>query len=224
MKLLVKFFICSIFIFILSCQTGTNQNEEKISVEYYFRFLEPEQQMRAEATFFKGDSTKRRNIRVEKVYFQEKAMEARQLKMHGTRYRSEINGSYPQSLSFRFINKKGKTHTHQTAMAPILSFDVKESSENNEMILSWEGTPLSQEESIVLLFSDKNEVVISHTHEGATPKSSLTFSKEKLKDLANGNGKLYLVKKRLSKDIQKNTLVQTLVEYYTDAITFKIKN
>ena len=224
MNLLVKLSTYFILILLLGCQTNINQAEEKISVEFYFRFLEPEQQMRAEATFYKGESPSPKNITVEKAYFQEKVMEVRKLKTHGTRYRSEIAGSYPQSLSFKFIDEKGKTHYHQSTMGPILSFDINESKKNDEMKLSWEGAPLSQEESIVLLFSDKNELVVSHTHEGPTHKSSLVFPKEKLKELAKGNGKLYLVKKRLTKDSQKDPYVQMLIEYYTDAITFKIKN
>ncbi len=224
MNLFVKFSICSLFIMMIGCQANTNQDKEKISVQYYFRFLEPEQQIKVEATFFKGDSTRQRNISVEKAYFQDQVMEARKLKMHGTRYRSEMSGTYPQSLSFKFIDEQGNTHSHQTSMPPVLSFDIKTSKQSDEMILNWEGAPLSPTESIVLLFSDKDERIISHTYQGPTSNTTITFSKEKLEELSKGDGKLYLVKKRLSKETTDDIYTQTLIEYYTQAITFNIKN
>ena len=224
MNIFLKIFFFYIVLSLFSCANKVVHEDQRLGVEYYVRYLEPEGKIRVEATFYERDSLRKKKIEVEKVYFQEEPLNVQALRAHGSRYQFEQKSAYPEMFNFKFIDNQGKSHLHESKMDPILLFSLRDRiSKTQDMTLQWEGAPLLQGESIVLLFSDKEEKVVSYTHKGPTTTNTIQIPGKSINELSNGEGKLYLVKKRLFKAFENKNYVQTLTEFYTKFITIDIK-
>ncbi len=223
MNLKYIFFIGLLF-FIGSCaseatsdSTVPDKNDQQLYADFFIRFLTTENALKAEAQFKEG-LNKTNAIPKEfpdAVQFDGLDMKLKKIKSQLLRYSSEQRKMYQGKHKFGLTNE-GEKYEVSIQMSPIKNFDVEQPLRVGDGIdISWEGDPLRKNESIVLLFTDKNNKASSYTINGPTNGNNSKVPAAKSPKLESGNGQLYLVKKQEVVGKNNNLDYKSNVEYYT---------
>jgi hypothetical protein len=223
-KFLSALWICIVLILGLSCANEQSVKQDWIVANFEIRYLKPERHLRAQADFSKGDSLNLKPHTFPTVQYNGKSMTLKKLTAKMPRYQSEQYTDYQKRHAFRFIDANNTEHHFDLSMSPIDSFQITEPIDpTQDLSISWTGDPLQKNESLVLLFTDKENKASSQTVQGPTSKSAIMLKAQQLAKLSPGEGQLYLVKKQIKFAEKKGVKIRTLVEYYTNAITIEVK-
>ncbi len=228
MKYHYLFVFAQISFLISACQTNekTDQVEVKpLFINYEVRYLEQEKELRAMAFFKEGDSLE---VAVPKEFsnttFQSNLMEKQNLGDRGTRYILNRKGQFSTNLDFSYTNDEGLPVNYDLSMPEIGEFSIKEGKlhKNKGITIVWKGKNLDPTQSLVFMFTDKNNHAQSNTAKGPTNIPEVFIPSKNLKELTPGNGQLYLVKKQIIKTQEENQSILSVVEYYTSSLDIEI--
>ena len=218
-----------LFLSVLCCSSCKNQ-EKPVSKailfeDYFIRYLSPEQQLKAQAVFAEGDTITNTQPKsfVGGISFQGSGMAERKISNELIRYEETRKMDYADSFSFRYKNEDGNPATHIINMSPIEDFFLKSSvSKTNGLDIVVKGGILSKQESLVFLFSDKQNIATSIELKGPTNTIEFHLPPAQFSKLNTGKGKLYIVKKQSTLDKVDNRDIHAEIEYYTKDIEIEI--
>ncbi|RMG87153.1 MAG: hypothetical protein D6714_02955 [Bacteroidetes bacterium] len=223
---LTKFLL--LFTFCLSaCNLDTTSKapDNTLFANFYVRFLQPEKQVKAEATFFLGeDRQTARPFSVEGgVAFQGSGMGARTLPDGTIRYNYENALSWPGAFVFQFKDPGGKIQKQSVGIEPVGSFSVASpASQTKGLQIRLESTPLKKGQTLVALISDQKAKTVSFILESDNDTAQCSIPPQKLAELSPGKATLYLVKKEVKTIQNPGYLAQTTIEYYSNNYTFEL--
>ncbi len=228
---LVSYTIASIIIFsIFNCQADSkaesSASTKHIFAKYYVRYLQTEKELKAEAYFKEGDTlSKARSIVLANVIFENTPMEAQNLgKNYGLRYAYRKNGPYRKQYEFKYKDEELGQFSHFLDMSPITDFLIKEGSISKKAgtTLVWKGDPLTDNQELILLFTDQDKKAFPIQISGPTDRTEVFIPNEKITDLSLGEGKLMIVKKQVIESQETNFAKISEMEFYSNKISVDI--
>ena len=218
-----------LFLSVLCCSSCNNQEKPTpkaiLFEDYFIRYLSPEQQIKAQAIFAEGDTITHTQAKtfLGGVSFQGSGMSERKISSQLIRFEETRKMDYTNSFSFRYKNEEGNDATHVINMSPIEDFFLKSSvSKTNGLDIVVKGGILSKQESLVFLFSDKENIAASIELKGPTNTIEFHLPPTQFSKLSIGKGKLYLVKKQSTLEKTGNRDIHAEIEYYTKDIEIEI--
>ncbi|MBK6933229.1 MAG: hypothetical protein IPH12_21110 [Saprospirales bacterium] len=218
------FFLALGFPLISAC-TDT-PSARKRTAECYVRYLASEGQFRAEVTLreARGPQAELEAIEApEGVRYNGTLMPAVYGK--GVRYQLEQPAGYHNRHTFSW--KYGEQAFSFPVDLPAItsfSFGPGRLSRQRPDTLRWNGAPLEQGESIVLLWeSTGGSLTVPMEISGIPGQKTIEFPAAKLAALAPGTWTLYLVRKKRVKAEQNGAILYGLAEYFTASDTLKVE-
>lgn len=218
-------FFCTVAIHTLSSCTLPSSRGKQMA-ECYVRYLAPEAQLLAEVTL-KQETPKTGTLQAveapEGVRYRDAKMEV--VPAQGITYQVQQTGGYHPDHTFQWTDQFGDAHTFTLQMPAIsrFGFEPKELSRQQPAELWWEGAPLSEGESLVLMWEtpDRQSTVPMEII-GSPGQQRIAFPAAQLSKLAPGAWTLYLVRKKRFKEVQAGTSLLGLTEYYTLVDTLQV--
>ncbi|MCB0629828.1 MAG: hypothetical protein R2824_19460 [Saprospiraceae bacterium] len=221
-----------LFLAILGAACRPDQSSEevvfrqsKIFVDFFVRYLAPEQQLRGQASFWEGVS--RSNLQPVipegSISFDGEEMEAKRLPGSQIRFSLTEQKTYKDSLAFRFRMPDGRYLQYELNMTPVRDFFIKgniSKSEGATFVIN--GGLMNENEEIILMFTDEEFKATAITVKGPTSNIEISVSPEQLQALTPGPGQLYLVKKLQKQESHPNLELTAAVEYYTDSRAIEV--
>jgi len=208
-----------------------NNEPEKIKSDlhgdFFVRYLAPEQELKAYASFSQGDSVQN-SVPIEMaggVTFQGSGMEARDLQGQQIRYTYQSQTNYAAPYTFKTQTPGGQPLEHSIAMKGIGKFSIKEGviSKSKGMTLVIEQGSLEKGESIVMLFTvpatGASYTVIAA---GPHPNDIHAIPATTIPALPKGKVQLYLVKKQEVISDTPLANITASAEYYSDMIEVEV--
>lgn len=208
-----------------------NNEPEKVKSDLYgdffVRYLGPEQELKAYASFSQGDSVQN-SVPIEMpggVSFQGSGMEARNLQGQQIRYAYQSQTTYKAPYTFKTQTPGGQPLEHTIAMNGIGKFSIEEGviSKSKGMTLVIEQGTLEKGESIVMLFTvpatGASYTVIAA---GPHPNNIHVIPATTIPALPKGKVQLYLVKKQEAIADSPLANITASAEYYSDMIEVEV--
>ena len=222
------FFILSLSIF--GCKSDSVQEAPKkakhIFAKYYVRYLQTEKELKAEVSFKEGDTlTHARSIVLTDVSFEGEQMEVQSLGgNYGVRYSFRKRGPYSRQYKFQYNSKDLGQLSHTLGIDPITDFLIKEGTINKKSgtTLIWKGDPLTENQEMILLFTDEKRKAFPVQIKGPSERAELFLPAEKISNLSIGKGKLMLIKKQLEQADENNFTKISEVEFYSNNIDIEV--
>lgn len=223
MRYFVLFLVATAF---FSCQSDRSQ-ETPMYADFFVRYLEAEQQIKAHVSFYEGDTlTSSKPVIFDgDVTFQGNKMQPREIVENQTfRYIYNGSGAYSDAFSFKFPKSGLGKQEYTVSMSPIEDFAVKNGtvSLSDGMVLELKGEPLQANESLVLLFTSDNNVSIAAEFAGPFDVAELNVPAVQLFGVEPGKNTLYLVKKQTSTGRVSNVDCTASLEFYTKLIDIEV--
>ena len=207
-----------------SC-TSEHQTAEKTFAHFNLRYLQPEQQVKAEAHFSKGIElekavpTKMKN----EVFFQGDKMVGKEIQKGGTKYNFAKKENFSTAYKFEFSPTGNKKLSHTLKMNSLDELAIQgDFIKSKDLQFLWKGNPLLQNESLVFLFNNEKNNFISFEINGPTTTSSINIPSEKLNKLPEGKGEIYLVRKQSNITDQSDVTIMSETEFYSRVISVTI--
>ncbi|MBX2892890.1 MAG: hypothetical protein KF734_18320 [Saprospiraceae bacterium] len=217
----IFFLTLSVLAFSL-CQTAPATKKRSLSC--YVRYLEPENQLRAEATMREGDAELQPTQLADGLLYQGKEMDL--MTTQGIIYRWEGPSKFPAKHVFAWKDDKGQPQQFEMSFSPILQFgfDSTTLSRKQPAKLRWEGTPLEKGESMVLLWENStlNKTVPMEVI-NLSSEAAIEFPSVKIAELEPGTWTYYLVRKKLVKANVNGVAASGIIEHYTKNDTIQVK-
>ncbi|NBC06022.1 MAG: hypothetical protein GVY26_02405 [Bacteroidetes bacterium] len=224
--------MCSILalLFLNACQDAPAPKDEEpaalLFADLYVRYIAPQQQCTASASFRQGDSLKTAQpiSLPQPVQFESEEMNAHALPQGLTRYRLDNTSPYQPRNTFTFSPPGGQPTSYQLQLPAVDSFDIigGSASLSDGMKLYLHGQPLQEGERLVLLFSDAQNKAESITLPGPQFDDTIKLHPLRLRKLSPGPHTLYLVRK-VSRDTQLSGIrLRAAAEYYSDSQPFEV--
>lgn len=226
LRTLVSCYLILLLFWGTGCQQDTQSTDnQRLFSEFFVRYLEPEQQLKAYASFFEGDSIKTAAPKtfLGGVSFQGMGMESRNLLDQAIRYTITSTGDYQPVFEFKYKNDDREEIIHSISMSPIEDFVVAPQVRKSEgMTLTVEGGALAPNESLVLLFNDENNKASSITINGPTQGIKHDIPASNLSGLNPGKCQLYLVKKKSEIAESSDAYTVSSIEFYSNTTDVEI--
>ncbi len=196
-----------------------NSSSPVLYADVFVRYLFPDQAYKVQVSFTEGDSLANATPTAidGAVTFQGKTLELNQLSEQLIRYEWDGQGGYEPDMMVE-LNPSGKRSAEVPVSMPAISgITISETIQRGQPFrLSVSPAALSEDEMLVLLFSDTNNQAASLTIEGPRDLQNLQIPSFDLQKLSPGLGRVYGVRKK-DQQIQINGMdVRWSVEFYTD--------
>ncbi len=222
MRYTILFFSLLLYLSVFSCKKNDKvvAEGESFFADLFVRYLEEEGQLKATATFFKGDSlpAARSWQASSDVLFDGRPMKERNIQGSLVRYILELN-SRPDKNSFQLGLRDESAPPLELAVSldPIQAFSIQGAASRSEGIhIDVQNGQLNEHQSLVFLFSDAENKAHSVTVPGPHQGNLYFLSPQRIADWPEGKGQLYLVKKSNLKQKAGEWEVLLQTEYYTD--------
>ena len=216
---MVLFRLFSLFVLFsaIGCQTAEKTQGPTIFGNLYVRYLQDGGQVKAEASFFEGDSAHTAQpVSVPGgVSFQGSGMESRNIQDKLIRYQYENSIAYSGEFTFQVQDEAGKVHRFAASMPPVDSFYLPETiSKSKGTTLELQPAPASQNEELAILFTDAaGKASLLEIKPPISKKVALTPTH--LGKLSPGAYQIYLVKKQRTFIEREGYKVYFDLEFYT---------
>ncbi len=207
-------------------QNATTTNSQQTFTNFYVRYLEDDQELKAEAIFKIGDSLQTATAQaIQSVSFENTPMDLKDLGKNGMRYRSKKQGqSFKDKYLFNAQLDAKTSIDYPLSINAVNSFSIKEKqiSRSKGVTISWDGAPLVKGELLVVFFVNPDKKPVSFTINGPTNKSEVFLEAKNLNRLKAGEGTLRLIRKVLNRLDEDPLNVESVIEYYTRPINIII--
>lgn len=200
-----------------ACQQDKQGKGPSIFGTLYVRYLQDGRQIKAEASFFKGDSSHNAaplSI-LGGVSFQGSGMESRNIQNKLIRYQFENTGEYTGRFEFQAQDENGKPHKFSIGMPPVEAFSLPDTIyPGNGFKLEISPAPGPQPESLAILLTDQ-EGQASLVEIQPPISSTISVSPGQINRLKPGRYQVYLVKKQHTFIEKGRFKVNCDAEFYT---------
>lgn len=221
----MKFFslISLSLILLISCK----KDNSKIYSNFYIRYDDTDENVKAEAVFFVGDTIDNAKPFVPEngVFFDEGAMEQKDL-VNRIVFKSERSTDVKPYFEFKYKNKNKTYDKFELPLPYLSSFHINNNSISLDsgFVVKWEGKPLAKNENMVIFITDSKNLDKNILFEGPTENSSINVLSNKLIGLSIGDGSIYLVRKSNNNEIIENLRRSSQAEFYSKASDIHILN
>lgn len=220
----IKFlpFCVIILVSIFSCQSDTSKtqsNQPTTFANFYVRYMENENRIKATANFDQGKNRETATpIKIENgVFFHNANMNERKIQNYGIRYKYELNGDFSENFKFRFTEpNKGKMN-YEVKINPIQKISFPDGiSKSKGMSVNWEGLPLAENESLAFLIQGNKGRTIQFVLKGKTETSSIKVPRSEISNLGLGLAKIEVVRMQSLTTEEPNFIVECNTEFYAN--------
>ncbi|MEL6864127.1 MAG: hypothetical protein AAFP19_06905 [Bacteroidota bacterium] len=225
LRLIALLFLVSSLFSIFSCQNASPpQSVNNLYADYFIRYLASEKQLRAEATFAEGDSLQNAIPKTfPSVFFQGEAMDQRDLGPQGIRYKAERGNDNEEEYVFVIKDKSGEEQKFTMELPKIEDFKVGEAASISKGFpISWTGQPLSNDEELVIMLTDKDSKANVVQIKGPSTSNQVDISPRKLSNMVAGKYSVYLVRKQTGRKDNPQNYATYSTEYYTPSLSFQL--
>lgn len=204
----------------------TNADQAHLFADYYVRFLQTEQQVKAYATFLEGDSleTAQPAPWLEVVNFQGNQMEARSIGTQSKRFVYNGAANFTNGFTFTYKDKNKKEQKITIPMPGIQDFSVLGvASKANGMSIQLSGPDIAENESLILLFTDSRNASSTIPLPGPIKMGgTLTLPASYLRSVSLGKNKLYLVRnlKSITRTLEQDITIES--EFYSKTVELQV--
>jgi hypothetical protein len=201
-------------------------DSRKQNAECYVRFLAQEEQWFAEVTLREENATKSEMLAIESpagVRYQGIRMSV--LPVQGITYRLEQAGGYSETQQFDWQDTQNQDYSLKLDMPAIVrfSFGTDRLSNKKPATLRWDGKPLEQQESMVMMWEQADgKFTVPMEIRGTAGQDRIEFPAAQLSKLPAGTWVLYLVRKKRVKQKINGTNTIAVLEYYSHSDTLQI--
>jgi|GEM_PF-3425471 len=203
-----------------SHQTTETYGFRKINC--YVRYMAVNRELQAEMTF-RTDST----IAIEgAVSCNDKPLQFRKLPQVGFQYRNITNGvNFDYDYTFRYIEKSGQPVELDVSLEKFDDFKIatENVSKTKGGLITWEGSPMTKEDGMVLVFTDEKGTSLSINHVGNSKGATFDILPQHIQSLSEGKATLQVTRKRTIVRQNKGCTELLTIEYYLPIISFDIK-
>lgn len=209
------FWILAPLLLSAACQSDS-ASRLSLYANCYVRYMEDNAQIRAEASFYQGDSLETAQpLWLEGgVSFLGSGMETRDVEGKLFRYQYQNAGEFPEKASFSYA-WNGRDQSFSLAMAaPAPASWPDTLSRQKGYSLPAPGPNLSADERLILIFTDAANQTTSLEWQGPLPAEGWPLPADKLAALAPGPCQIDLVKKKIKKFSEKPAEVYFTLEFY----------
>ncbi len=227
MKELTPFFAKPLLFIAALGLLGCGQSYPSTSevAECYVRYMKPEGQFLAEAVVRRRQDDSWRAVEVPGgMRYLGTLM--RTLPMEGGfTYRAEGHASYKAEHFFNWTDEKGRTHRFNLSVLPVLnlSFGSKTLSRSKPAVLTWNGPPITEGETWVLLWEEVGRSITVPMELIGTPgQERIEFPAVQIAKLPPGKWAYYIVRKKVFRQEEPDLLLKGLTEYYSDVDTVTV--
>lgn len=199
--------------------------KKTIFADFYVRYFQTEKQLKGQVTFGEGDTINAtKPVEMKKVNFMNSGMSKKNLLGKSMRYMYQAPSAQTQSkFNFKFTDNAGKPHEQILEMKPIENFSFKNGiSKTKGMVLQLEGSNLTADEQIILLFNNENNKVTTIDIDGPSANTTISFTGEQLNELSLGKNQLYLVKKQYDQFQKDNYKMTSIIEFYSNTVEVEV--
>lgn len=216
-----------ILLMLHSCRLSeTKDASSKQSVDLFVRYLQPEQEYKAEAILLEGDSLPlAKSVRFpEGIRFFDKELNEVQVSENLLRYSAEFRSVYQAQAKFSFRDKYNTIQSIPLSMEALSGIDLKIPSnlEGQVELTVARGGVLKQGESLVLVLTDRNGQASTVTVEGPSTNNSYRFPFISFGNPVRGEAEVYLVKKQVRDEQKGKLLVHLTEEVYSESFLVKV--
>jgi hypothetical protein len=207
-----------ILLALLSCRSERAERGPSLFGNLYVRYLQEGSEIKAQASFFEGDSAHRAAPKsiTGGVTFQGGGMEKRTIQDKIIRYQYEGEALYPKQFRFQVQDDDGRAQEFTLEMDPVSSFSIPDTIYNNVgATLGLEPAFQADREELVLLFTD-SEGKASVVEIKAPVGNKVSLSPAQLSRLSPGPNQLYLVKKQKTALSKGAWRITGEVEFYSN--------
>lgn len=208
-----------------ACTNGSGR--EKTSARCYVRYLAPEGRVMAEFSLRvekEGDSAPQPVEVPDGARYQGVLMNL--LPVQGMTYQLEQSGGFAVEHQFNWKDLNDQKQQFKMSMEPIRSFSFDPTTLSNQApaTLRWDGPPLEQGESLVLMWelADGSRTVPMELI-ASSGQSQIDFPVGQMAKLDPGKWSLYLVRKKKITDEVAGTSIIGALEYYTQVDTLEVQ-
>ena len=158
-----------------------------------------------------------------KLYINEFEVPKIPLKRKYYKYSLKKKTPAPKEYSFKFDLENGLKEQIDLPYMPIDTFFISPSqfTENDPLIIHWEGPPLEKEETMMIMFTDANDEIKPWRMNGPSDKNKLIVPKELIYTLATGPGTIYLTRRRRVEGISKIMDYIITTEFVTPKVNYR---
>ena len=198
-----------------------NNNTSNTYIDLYLRYLEKEKQAKITSTFYEMESSNSRKPVEEpqKIWFQGRAIDAIPGGYKPGSYQLELENVQPDEFEFMIEVSKNKTERILLDLKKKNRPNVKSFSMFSGLEIDLSSLPLSADQNLVVIASDKNGTASSMEIKGPF-KGQAILSSSNFSTLTPGESEIYLVWKGRSKERIGNFSAEIDLEYYFDKLTF----
>jgi len=205
-----------------SCQSEpakTKSDQPITFANFYVRYMQSENRIKATAFFDQGKSEKEAiSLKIKNgVFFHNANMNEREIPKVGTRYNYELDGDFSDNFKFRFTEPSNGKMNYEVKINPIQKISIPKISKSKGMTVAWEGKPLAENESLVFLIKGEKGNPIHFELKGKTVASEIAIPASKIRALTLGTAKIEIVRKQFITTEKSNFIAQCNSEFYARA-------
>ena len=211
----------------LSCNTNHDKaHHPRAFVNLYARYISSSNNLKAEASIRVGDSLNS-STHVEfpsGISFHGNPMSKKELPSRLIRYGHSQDSRIDGPGVFRFVDIEDNPREVYVDISGPNSFAFKENALNlnRDNYLTWDGKPLTDQEQIIIIFTEPAGKSLISTINGPTTSSESKIPMEELMSLSGTPLKAYLVKKRKEEKTLGCNVLEITTEFYTGNISLNL--
>lgn len=220
------FLVLVLLLLVNACRLSeTKEALPRQNVDLFVRYLQPEQEYKAEAILLEGDSLPlAKSVRFpEGIRFLDKDLTEVQVTENLLRYSAEFGGTYQPQAKFSFRDKHGTAQSIPLSIEALGAIELKipTTLEGQVELNLASGGVLKQGESLVLVLTDRSGQASTVTIEGPSTSGNYSFPYISFGNPERGNGEVYLVKKQVRNEQKGKLLVHLTAELYSESLVVK---
>lgn len=207
------FFLILTTLALLGC--GGQEKAGKRTLFCYVRFDESAQTVISEASL--QDEAHKTSVELPGgIRYQGREMDLKPL--YGMTYRAEFPSKFIPDHVFEWLDKRNHRNKANLHMDPVPAFSLSSPNVTSGKAteVQWQGTPLSKGETMVFMWENTSEGLTVPLEVASTSGMPvIVIPAAKMSSIVPGDWTLYLVRKKLSKEVIGEMPVNAILEYYT---------
>jgi hypothetical protein len=214
-----KLFVFLTIISLIACNS-----EPKWAARCYVRFLEEDNTLQSKIEVRNPGQQEVAALKVDEIRFNDGTMERRDNNVVGHYYQAASYSGYP-SAGFEFLIKAAKDKAAiQFNVPPFKGYAARDGniSKTKDFILTWQGQPLTKEETLTVTITDEEGTTAQAVVNGATAAAEARIPSVMYAGLKAGKGSFFLVKTSLPIAKTDNVKADVEVGYYSKNVDIEI--
>jgi hypothetical protein len=219
-------FLATCFLTMLSsCNSPQKEVSESSSfknIRYYLRYMQANKELQVDVNF-KADTAVRING---PVLLNGKKMPLKRIPGIALLYRSVLKPVLLDTLYTFECQLKANTMYKETITVPAFKnvrLDKKTISQDNGGGFIWEGSNLTKNDALLIIYTDATGKTFKQNHIGGTVGNRLPFKGKQLAQFALGEGSILVIRKRTTVQRKQQTTIIKTSEIYSQPIPFELK-